>query len=1415
MTSDGAGKRGPCPWGNSDKIVWGGSDAGSDSMVTSASIIKACFSVKNSSTNPGGASSRTSSAFIQPKHTRSATTLAPGWVCITCAIFLTWTPRAIPDFVASSPTVSELYWGEKCLGILHVCPKIANLGPHLHSPPLGRTSSTHCPTAALARRTSHRRLSRTARKQREMARPEQVRAAPSVALLLATQLVVTVVCTAISASTGATTWPDANSLPSLTSVPRVRNFSPGAGGAGEVVEISSGSRITVMSDALKPHAAVLADELLNLAGIATTVGNAHTGPAAGTAASFEITLRLNSSVVEHDNEYFPYTLVVGTTGVTVTAGSLVGVAHGTATLLQSLRPNPSPGSATLAPMTVSDYATVEWTGFMYDLARDPVDILTLKSLIELARFYKMRYLHIFATAEQGWRLPIPLSMSVDAPVVFEGLVCYFQFHSASGACNSWHSTTDNNHLNLSLAQRPGVNGTWTIRAPPGLSLAGAMIDASIFYFGQQHYKPTDKPTINITKTDSQITITTRVNGILQNLWWHITVKPNVAPRPFGLSSIAADGAKGCPSYKADGEQPWCNSSTAWDELGEYAEARGVTLLPGVEIVGHNTLPAEVFRDPVELGCTNLASDLAIEAVKLLLDSVLLTFPTTPVVHIGWDEVSTDKVAQATTAPGFCKKHGLTPCSEAVIVDHFITDLNEYIRNKTAGKVRLMAYENVNTNGTANHTIITQPWWINGGNGYLEDQQKSNLHGNQGLTTMQTAWKPRVYTPVHGVFDHSVAGTIYTHTDPQPAPPPPKCTGIQEGVRFNNSHYVDTNGPRDAKNPAECCEICSQAQNCAAWSFQVDPQFNETTCRWAHLTYCCWLHADASNSKHGDPTFKASGLVPHATKPKKNMAQGYPIPVNKQLLGAEMVLWETQRGQQDKVGFLRYKAPALAENTYSYGNDATSYYSSFARTFAHLDGLFSAVNAGFRLLEEGLTKDLGDIFRTDTETSMDYILSFAETLTLTLVVNRQNTIVRYTNSTFDMDESGLITGGGSGEYATNSSTPMPPTLSFNASSPELGEHGFIAIHAQAFDMQTGQRVGEPVVRRYWFQPFSLVVAGTMRNQDLAGEGSPPLRFGPHLSEIALFSEGVVTIALTSSAEESGCSSVRYAIAPKNVTASSPALPVGSQLIINGSTDTVSIACFEAFSGARIGRVWAAHFTSNLDSRIFGGNTSALAPLNAITVEQLPTVQRWELPPFIKPGNITKTLREWMVAAGISGVVLNTSVKLTATVVGGGGDGGVGSDGGGGGAGGIATETYYNILTCFPMTIEVGGPGEQSSLAFDDGPDGYRSPGSGRDVKQKRGVAESGSAVYPIRTTQDPIYPTVALPGTNGIGATSGQRGSITKGDPTVNNAATDGSPSTPGKGGVGWTNGTGSGGDGGSKGKGGAVYIVIELLSAAT
>ena len=162
------------------------------------------------------------------------------------------------------------------------------------------------------------------------------------------------------------------------------------------------------------------------------------------------------------------------------------------------------------------------------------------------------------------------------------------------------------------------------------------------------------------------------------------------------------------------------------------------------------------------------------------------------------------------------------------------------------------------------------------------------------------------------------------------------------------------------------------------------------------------------------------------------------------------------------------------------------------------------------------------------------------------------------------------------------------------------------------------------------------------------------------------------------------------------------------------------------------------------------------------------------------------------------------------IGGGGSGGSGS---GGGSGGVATEEYYDVLTFYDVTIEVGGPGQQSSVAFIDSSSGYRSPSPGRDSNQASGGADTGQ--YPIRITQDPIFPTVASPGTNG-GTTddsAGAQGAIATGNPTR------GTHANSAQGGGGWAGsgpvGVGAGAGGGTGGKQGAarcVWIVAELLA---
>lgn len=186
----------------------------------------------------------------------------------------------------------------------------------------------------------------------------------------------------------------------LTSIPRVRSWK------SQNSSCSLGpSPLTISfnDESLHDHADTLALELVNLAGIAANVTSKT--DSLYLSDSVAIRLLLNQSMIDSENHFYEYTVSVSCTQITVSGGSVYAVAHGTATILQQLR-SETPGHALISAGNITDFSTVEWTGFMYDLSRDPVDPLTFQSLIDLCRFYKMRFLHVFATAEAGWRLPI-------------------------------------------------------------------------------------------------------------------------------------------------------------------------------------------------------------------------------------------------------------------------------------------------------------------------------------------------------------------------------------------------------------------------------------------------------------------------------------------------------------------------------------------------------------------------------------------------------------------------------------------------------------------------------------------------------------------------------------------------------------------------------------------------------------------------------------------------------------------------------------------------------------------------------------------------------------------------------------------------------------------------------------------------
>ena len=150
------------------------------------------------------------------------------------------------------------------------------------------------------------------------------------------------------------------------------------------------------------------------------------------------------------------------------------------------------------------------------------------------------------------------------------------------------------------------------------------------------------------------------------------------------------------------------------------------------------------------------------------------------------------------------------------------------------------------------------------------------------------------------------GAVPLPPPPPPLPPPPPgaaCNGtaVYPNTAYNNSDFADPNGPRTTADAGGCCALCSQTANCNFWSvfarrsharcpppvpthpfspppgrrsFQIDPAVPGNQCRWATLTYCCWLHSSDANATAdsrytsgaapGLPPLPPTGAVPPTT-----------------------------------------------------------------------------------------------------------------------------------------------------------------------------------------------------------------------------------------------------------------------------------------------------------------------------------------------------------------------------------------------------------------------------------------------------------------------------------------------------------------------------------------------------------------------
>lgn len=154
--------------------------------------------------------------------------------------------------------------------------------------------------------------------------------------------------------------------------------------------LKAGARVATAEPDLKRLAVVVTQELFTVSG----VDHAVTG---GTPRAGDIVLKLDRVLKPGE-----YELTIDDR-ITVRGGDASGVAMGTTTLLQALRPD---GRAPSVPkLVIRDKPAYPYVGAMLDVARKPYSLETLRQCVQTCLFYKIRYLHLHMSDENAWTFP--------------------------------------------------------------------------------------------------------------------------------------------------------------------------------------------------------------------------------------------------------------------------------------------------------------------------------------------------------------------------------------------------------------------------------------------------------------------------------------------------------------------------------------------------------------------------------------------------------------------------------------------------------------------------------------------------------------------------------------------------------------------------------------------------------------------------------------------------------------------------------------------------------------------------------------------------------------------------------------------------------------------------------------------------
>ena len=167
---------------------------------------------------------------------------------------------------------------------------------------------------------------------------------------------------------------------------------------------------------------------------------------------------------------------------------------------------------------------------------------------------------------------------------------------------------------------------------------------------------------------------------------------------------------------------------SWEEmrdLVEYADQRGVTIIPEIDVPGHCsswvTRMPELFgtTDPKTgksrpIGIVNMANEEAYEALDRLVEELSQVFESSPYIHMGTDETGAGGLIQLPEYQPYCQTHGLTEAAKGNAHElflHFIERMNRIVRKHGKQAIAWNDFGGARTPNVKIPTNVTTMFWV--------------------------------------------------------------------------------------------------------------------------------------------------------------------------------------------------------------------------------------------------------------------------------------------------------------------------------------------------------------------------------------------------------------------------------------------------------------------------------------------------------------------------------------------------------------------------------------------------------------------------------------------------------------------------------------------------------------------------------